>query len=115
MTEVELKELLVSVSENPRRSGRAWQDIQAEAFRNADTLTLPDSVKLDGILELLEHVFCLMSERAPERLIDLLPVLLPVCCSRRDATLLDTDIMPADWKVCSASTSDTERSVKIRS
>lgn len=115
MTEVELKDLLLSVSVNPRHSGRAWQDIQAEAFRNADSLTLPDSVKLDGVLELLEHVFRLTSERAPERLIDLLPVLLPVCSSHRDAMLLDTDIMPVDWKARSASTSNTERSVKIRS
>ena len=51
MVEQEVLAVLNEAATVPSRRAEIWDQLQAEARGNADQLTLPDKVKLDGILD----------------------------------------------------------------
>ncbi len=114
MNEREVLSMLEEAATVPSRQAEIWDQLQAEARGNADQLTLPDKVKLDGILELLEHTYRQACENAPQWLTAYTPIMHAVCSDRRGDQLFDrdqnltiqniTDLMiPQGWKALAAS------------
>ena len=97
MNEHEVLDLLVSAEHaTPQRQSELFNMLAIAAMGNADQLTLPDKVKLDGILELLHRVFHEVCLHAPRILPAYAPLFHAVCCGKRQSNLLGG---PYDWSL----------------
>lgn len=95
MTQREILALLDQAQTHGQLRRQIWDVLQAEARGNADQLTLPDKLKLDGVVTLLYRVFFDTLRHAPKLMSAYAPLFFLACSDDKGEHYLGRT--PFDW------------------